>query len=108
MHQVSRRHVLTTLLSYLVACGGDSTAPLTYEDVAGTYTATFQGVSQRIALDAVFSLTVVQSEGDLSGSYSNDGFLNDGQIQVAIQETGSIRVAWATGVTIFFAVKKGK
>ena len=36
------------------------------------------------------SLTVVQSEGDLSGSYSNDGFLNDGQIQVAIQETGSI------------------
>jgi len=76
-------------------CGSDSTGPNggsepTYENIADTYVGVLAGNAQGIVLEASFSITIQQSAGDLTGSWSMTGTLNDGVIIVPIQGTGSL------------------
>jgi hypothetical protein len=76
-----------------VACGGDGgTGPSnpTYESVAATYTGGMSGVSQGVALNATFTLTLVQSQASLSGTYGLDGALSDGFDVVGVAGSGTI------------------
>ncbi len=91
----------TTLL--LVACG-DSTGPEptgptgpTYESIAATYAGALVGNAQGIALTATFSITITQTGGDLSGSWSLVGTLNDGVVSVDVQGTGTLSGSIASG-----------
>lgn len=93
MRIVSR---ITTLILFatLVACGGDSTGPgQTHESIAGSYAGILVGVSQGVALDATFSLTITQTAGDLQGSWALQGTLDDGFDLYDVQGTGTINGA---------------
>lgn len=87
------------LVGGLAACGGDGgTGPsATYENVAGTYGGRMTGVSQGVAMSADFVLTLVQSQGSLSGTYALDGALSDGVNVVGIAGTGTITGSIASG-----------
>jgi hypothetical protein len=66
------------LVAFLVACS-DSTAPAdSYESIAGSYDGALAGVSQGVALDATFSLTINQTGGTATGSWALQGLLDDG------------------------------
>lgn len=84
-----------------LACGGDGgvTGPPapTYENIAGTYAGALAGISQGIALEANFTLTITQSAGNLGGSYSIVGTLSDGVVTVPVQGTGTITGTIAAG-----------
>ena len=87
--------ITVALLMLLAACGGDSTGPgdnpgPTFENIAGTYAGVLAGTAQGIALNGTFSITVTQSAGDLSGSYSTTGTLTDGIDTVPFQGSGSL------------------
>ena len=82
------------------ACGGDgSTGPdtPTFESIAGSYAGSMVGVSQGVALDADFGLTITQSSSALSGSYSISGTLTDGIDVVTVQGTGVLTGAIEAG-----------
>jgi len=96
----------------LTACGDDSSSPTgpsapTYESIASTYTGVLGGTTQGVDLAATFSLTVNQSSGTLSGSWSMNGMLDDGVISVPVSGTGSLSGSIASGsnpsVNITFA-----
>lgn len=81
------------------ACGGDGpTAPEPqYESIAGTYTGVMAGLTQGIALNADFSVTITQSSATLGGSWSLSGTLNDGVLVVGVQGTGTLNGTIAAG-----------
>ena len=85
----------------LAGCGGDSgTGPApapTFENIAGTYAGVLVGISQGVAMEAIFSLTITQSSGNLSGSWSLAGTLNDGVIVVDIIGSGTLSGTIASG-----------
>lgn len=96
----------------LAGCGGDSSSPTgpstpTYETIAATYVGAMAGTTQGVVLESTFSLTVNQSSGSLSGSWSMNGMLNDGVIAVPVSGTGSLSGTIASGsnpsVNITFA-----
>lgn len=79
------------LFATLVACSGDSTGPgQTYESIAGSYAGILVGVSQGVALDATFSLTITQTTSDLQGSWALQGTLDDGFDFYDVQGTGTL------------------
>ena len=88
--------VLPFIVTMVLACG-DSPSEPSYENIAGTYAGVVAGISQGIALAGTFSITVQQAGGDVSGSYSMVGTLDDGVIQVDIQGTGTLSGTIGTG-----------
>ena len=79
------------LFAALVACSGDSTGPdSNYETIAGSYAGVLGGISQGVALDATFSLTITQTAGDLQGSWALQGTLDDGFDLYDVQGTGTL------------------
>ena len=83
----------------LTACGDSATDPTppTFESVAGTYAGDLAGQAQGIVLEAVFSFTFTQSDGDLSGSWSLSGTLNDGILIVNIVGSGALNGTITSG-----------
>ncbi|MGH9424141.1 MAG: hypothetical protein ACRD3J_29485, partial [Thermoanaerobaculia bacterium] len=61
--RITRWLIGTSLLVSLAACGGDSpTGPgAQFDSIAGSYTGTMAGLTQGVALDAVFALSISQS-----------------------------------------------
>jgi hypothetical protein len=89
--------VIAALL--LSACGGDgNTGPNpTYQSIAGSYAGAMAGVSQGVVLDADFSLTLNQTQGNLSGSYALVGTLNEAGTLYEISGTGVLTGTVGTG-----------
>lgn len=88
------------LVGTLWGCGSDATGPgqqPTYESIFGTYAGVMAGQTQGVVLEGMFSLSVGQTGGDLSGSWSTSGTLSDGVSQVAIQGTGNLTGTIAAG-----------
>ncbi len=78
--------------------GGGGTGPSpTYESVAGNYAGVMSGLSQGIALNANFALTLTQNAATLGGSYGISGTLNDGVSSVSISGTGTVSGSIASG-----------
>lgn len=89
---------IVALLVTLAACGGDDgVAPVTYESLAGTYVGEMAGETEGVTLVGDFSITVSQSEGQLSGSWSLVGTLSDGSSTEDIQGTGPLTGTVASG-----------
>jgi hypothetical protein len=78
------------------ACAGDSTGPQ-YNDISGTYAGLMSGVSQGVALQGTFSLTITQDRGALGGSYAMQATLNNGSVIVPVQGTGALSGTVAAG-----------
>jgi hypothetical protein len=102
---------LTTaaLLLSLVACS-DSTGPgNNFESIAGSYDGVLAGLSQGIALDATFSLTINQTGGTATGSWALQGTLDDGFDLVTVQGTGNLSgtVASGTNPSVNLTVRTG-
>jgi hypothetical protein len=96
------RQSLTTigslLLAATIACSGDSTGPgRTFENIGGSYDGSLVGISQGVALDATFSLTMNQTSGNITGSWALQGILDDGFDTFLAQGTGSITGTIAAG-----------
>ena len=52
----------------MTACDSSTTGPAdSWEAVSGSYAGTMIGLSQGVAMDATFSMTITQSRGDLGG-----------------------------------------
>jgi len=80
------------------ACGSDASGPsVSFESIAGSYAGVMGGVSQGVALDADFSLTLAQNAGSVNGTYALQGELTDGIDVVAVQGTGVISGTIAAG-----------
>ena len=89
---------IVALLVALAACGGDDgVAPVTYESVGGTYVGEMAGVTQGVSLVADFSITITQSEGQVSGSWGLVGTLSDGSASADMQGTGPLTGSVASG-----------
>lgn len=95
----SRHALLLTLLSGIVACGGDGgTGPgPTYESIAGTYSGTMVGLAQGVAMNSTFSLTISQTGGSTSGTWALSGVLNDGVDALNVTGTGTLTGTVSTG-----------
>lgn len=108
-----RKSLLLPMATLLLvsACGGDSTGPKapTYENIAGTYSGAMIGLTQGVALNAIFSLTIVQNAGVTSGSYGLSGTLNDGFTSVQIAGTGTLDGTVGSGAnpSVNITVKSG-
>jgi hypothetical protein len=91
-------YVIAALFT-LPSCGSDSSGPsaVTYASIAGTYNGGIIGTTQGVALNGVFSLTLTQNQGNLSGSFSLAGRLNDGVSFVDVLGTGSASGTIASG-----------
>lgn len=95
--------VLAFLLMGSAACGGggddsDGNGPSpTYNSVAGTYVGAMAGVSQGVAIESDFTLTITQSGGTLGGSFATVGTLTDGIDFVNIAGSGSMSGSIASG-----------
>jgi hypothetical protein len=90
-----RRHVYGTIILGMtllsLACGGDAGGPeAIYENITGSYSGRMIGVSQGVGLDALFSLSLSQSSGDVNGTYALQGGLSDGVTALDVQGTGTI------------------
>ena len=86
----SRDLPTASILLFLLACGGDSISPAPgFANLAGTFTGEVTGRRQGVLLLANFSITIIQNDGDLSGSYAITGTLRDGILEGLLQETGS-------------------
>lgn len=90
-------------VAILTACG-DSTGPdgteppaPTYESIAATYNGALAGLAQGVTLQATFSVTIQQTAGTLSGSWSLTGTLTEGALVVPVQGTGSLTGTIALG-----------
>ncbi len=81
----------------LAACGSDSTGPSDWETISGSYAGAMAGLTQGVALEATFSLTLTQNRGDLGGSYALQGVLTDGIDHVDVQGTGTVTGSVARG-----------
>ena len=90
--------VAFAFLILTVACGGDASGPApSFENISGSYTGAMGGISQGIALDADFSLTLAQNAGSINGTYALQGELTDGIDVVGVQGTGAIAGTIASG-----------
>ena len=89
----------TALLLLLAACGGDSpTSPTQqFESIAGSYTGQMVGLSQGVALDAVFAISLSQTSGSVTGNYTLTGTLDDGTYQVDVVGAGPLSGSVASG-----------
>ena len=92
---------VTSLAVALGACGGGDggtgpSAP-TFESIAGAYDGALAGLTQGVALSATFGISLAQSQGSLSGSYSLSGTLTDGVDVVGIAGAGSVTGTIAAG-----------
>ncbi|MDH3206338.1 MAG: hypothetical protein OEO79_06990 [Gemmatimonadota bacterium] len=102
---VMNRLLALILSGLLVTCGGDSPSGLpstfgsqiTFETIAGTYTGALVSVSQGITLTATFSLTLVQTQGSLTGSFGLAGTLDDGVGQAFVRGNGTVTGTIAPG-----------
>lgn len=94
-----RRVVVLAVLWCVGACGSDGgTAPnAQYESIAGTYSGAMVGLSQGIALNSTFSLTISQSGGATSGTWGLSGVLDDGISSLNVAGTGTLSGNVATG-----------
>ena len=83
----------------LSACGGDgNTEPNpTYHSIAGSYAGEMAGISQGVTMNADFTLTVNQTQGNLSGTYAMVGTLCEPGTVVDVAGTGVISGTVATG-----------
>ena len=99
---------MATLL-LVAACGGDSTAPPTYESIAGTYNGTIVGLTQGVALNSIFTLAIAQNGATTSGTYGISGTLDDGVNTVQIAGTGTLdgTVASGTNPSVNITIKSG-
>lgn len=94
---------LAILLSAVVlgatACSDAGTGPSepTYASIAGSYGGAMSGLSQGIAMNANFSISIQQTGGTTSGTYALAGVLTDGVDYVDVQGTGTITGSVATG-----------
>ena len=88
MNRFARVALLALLALPVSGCGDSATEPEGYADISGHYAGVMAGISQGIALDADFSLTITQDRGTLSGSWSLSGVLTDGLDAVALLGTG--------------------
>jgi hypothetical protein len=70
------RFVILAVL--LAACGGESTTSPTgnYADISGSYSGPIAGTSQGVALNMMFSLTIAQNGGSISGTEAVVGTVN--------------------------------
>ena len=86
------RRLASVLLvtALLTACGDSGTEPDSFEQVSGSYNGVMAAVSQGVALDGTFSLTLTQDGGELGGSYGVSGTLTDGVSVVDVQGTGTL------------------
>lgn len=87
------------MVAGIVGCGGaDAVAPTPFfESIAASYAGTLSGTSEGVALVADFGITITQSDGTLSGSYSMSGLVSDGGTPVAVQGTGALAGTIAEG-----------
>jgi len=93
-----RRATLTLLLVGVTSCGGDGAGPSSsFESIAGSYSGALTGLSQGVALNANFSLTITQNSGSTSGSWALQGTLNDGFDILNVQGTGTLTGTVAAG-----------
>lgn len=90
--RINRGFLGTALFLFLAACGGDSpTSPAqNIESIAGNYTGQMTGISQGVALDAVFALSISQTSGSVTGNYTLTGTLDDGTYQVNVVGAGPL------------------
>lgn len=97
--RINRALFSTGLLFLLAACGGDSpTAPAQhFESIAGDYAGQMVGVSQGVALDAVFALSISQTTGNATGNYTLSGTLDDGVDQLSVAGAGQLSGTVAPG-----------
>jgi hypothetical protein len=116
--QLLRTALAILALAGTGACGRQEppTFPATYTDVSGTYLGVVHGshdVSEgTVRLSIEFEVTLVQTQGDLSGTYSHSGdFVLDGPdgsttttgaIQVLGTFTGAITPRPSSYVSLFF------
>lgn len=93
------RATTALLLALLLqACGDSATEPgESHEVISGSYSGAMAGVSQGILMESVFSLTINQNRGDLTGTWATTGILTDGIDTVPIQGTGAITGSIAPG-----------
>ena len=86
-----KRFLIFSLFLALAACGSDSTGPeVSYESIAGSYQGALVGNNNGILMESIFSLSIAQSSGDLSGTWSMTGTLTDGISTVPFQGTGNL------------------
>lgn len=98
------------MLGSAAACGGDGAGPSpTFESIAGSYAGTMAGVSQGVALNGTFSLTITQNGGSATGTWALQGVLTDGIDLVAVQGTGTLSgtVASGTNPSVNITVRSG-
>ncbi len=83
----------------LTACGGDSpTNPTpTYNDISGSYSGALAGVSQGWVMTGTFTVSLTQSSGSLSGTYSLAGNVSSGLLVIPVQSTGTLSGTIAAG-----------
>ena len=102
----ARRLMFGLVFLLLPACGGDNgTGPApgpTFENIAGTYNGPFVGVAQGSVFDAVIRFTILQSGGDLSGTWRVEGDLDGDLVSVSSPFTGTI--ASGTNPAVSFTV----
>ncbi|HET7553191.1 MAG TPA: hypothetical protein VFK04_18000 [Gemmatimonadaceae bacterium] len=97
------RRALSLLLPMLLfgaaGCEGDSTGPTppAYEDIDGTYAGVMAGTSQGISANLLFGFTIGQTDGDITGSWSFTGKLNDGNTSMDVTGTGSLEGTVTSG-----------
>ncbi len=67
------------------------------------------GLSQGVALDAIFSLTIVQTGGNVTGSWALQGTLFDGVQSASVQGTGNLSgtVAAGTNPSVNLTIRTG-
>lgn len=83
--------LLLLLCAGTIGCGGDSTGPsAAYDNIAGTYNGALIGLSQGIALNSTFSITIAEASGATSGSWGLSGTLSDGVNTVNVAGTGTL------------------
>jgi hypothetical protein len=97
--RTTRSAFASLLIAIVVACSSDSTGPgASYENIAGSYDGVLVGLSQGVALDATFSLTLTQTSGNVAGSWALQGILDDGFDTFLAQGTGTITGTIAAGM----------
>jgi hypothetical protein len=110
----NRIRFVPVLLFALVACSSDgSTGPdtssktLSYETIAGTYSGAMVGLSQGVAMNSVFSLTINQSSGTTAGTWGLSGTLSDGFNSLQVAGTGALdgTVAAGTNPSVNLTIK---
>jgi hypothetical protein len=82
-------YLTIVLLAIAVGCKNNSNAPLSYEDIAGTYLGTAAGSSQGVTINARFTIAIMESAapGVLGGSYSIAGTISESGVY-GVQGTG--------------------